>query len=139
MLDYVKTDHINKVVYPYDLKSSGKAECEFYKSFIEYGYSTQARLYWRLLRNAMDRDDYFREFRLDNFRFIVVSKNPEPHPLICEYKDTQKMGTLLYGKNNQVIIEDPYSIGETLYYYEHVKPFENTEDEYDIVEWLKDY
>ena len=139
MLDYVKTDHTKKVVYPYDLKSSGKAEHDFYKSFIEYGYANQARLYWRLLRNAMDRDDYFREFRLENFQFIVVSKNPDPNPLIWEYTDTQKSGTLLYGKNSQVVIEDPYSIGETLYYYEHIKPFENTKDVYNIVEYLKEY
>lgn len=143
MADLIITDHVNKVVHPYDLKTSGKPETEFPKSFVEYGYSTQARLYWRLIRNAMDRDELFRTYKLDNFVFIVVSKTPNPCPLLWEYKDTQKTGTVVYGSKNQFIFEDPYVLGERLYYYQNIYPEllpgVNKDGVNDIVEWLKDY
>lgn len=38
MADLIIVDHNKKVVYPYDLKTSGHKEYEFYKSFIDWGY-----------------------------------------------------------------------------------------------------
>ena len=33
----------------------------------------QARIYWRLIRQLMDKDEYFKDFTLKDFRFIVVN------------------------------------------------------------------
>ena len=43
MADLFIVDHDNKEVTPIDLKTSGKPEWDFYKSFIEWQYQIQAR------------------------------------------------------------------------------------------------
>lgn len=139
MLDLVITDTVNKIVYPCDLKTSGHSEWEFYNSFIQWGYSVQARLYYRLLRQAMDEDEYFRDFKLANYRFIVVNKNTLT-PLVWEYKDTVAIGDLYYGKNNEIVCRDPFNIGKDLTYYLEKQPKVPMGIELDklndIVEWL---
>lgn len=119
MLDLVIVDHKNKIVYPCDLKTSSKREYNFFKSFIEFGYSYQARLYWRLLRAAMDRDDYYKDFKLADFRFIVVNTTDIPNPLVWIFDKTQALGTLVIGNYT---LRDPEEIGKELSYYLETKP-----------------
>ena len=116
MLDNVLVDYINKKIYPVDLKTSSTPEYEFYKSFVKYGYSTQARLYYRILKEVVDNDDYFKDFEIEDFTFIVVNRNTLT-PLTWRYSDTKTYGTLNYGINNQIIIRDPFEIGKELNYY----------------------
>ena len=66
-------------------------------------YMIQARLYWRLLRATMDEDDYFKDFKLEDYRFIVVNKESLT-PLVWEFEDTAKMGALYYGKDRTDIV-----------------------------------
>ncbi len=119
MLDLVIVDHNRKIVIPCDLKTSSKREFKFFKSFIEYGYSYQARLYWRLLRNAMDRDDYYKDFKLLDFRFIVVNTTDVPQPLVWEFDKTQATGTLILGNYT---LRDPEEIGKELSHYLEERP-----------------
>ena len=119
MQDLVVVDHKNKVVYPCDLKTSHNREYNFPKSFIQFRYDIQARLYWRLLRKAMDRDDYFREFRLANFKFIVVNNFDTPLPLVWGFGKTQAAGTIELGG---VRLRDPEVIGDELYGYLENRP-----------------
>lgn len=119
MLDLVIVDHNRKIVIPCDLKTSSKREFKFFKSFIEYGYSYQARLYWRLLRRAMDRDDYYKDFKLLDFRFIVVNTTDVPQPLVWEFDKTQATGTLTLGNYT---LRDPEEIGKELSHYLEERP-----------------
>lgn len=116
MLDLVLVDHNNKRIIPVDLKTSSKPEWDFYKSFIEWSYSIQSRLYWRLLRANMDEDDYFKDFKLINYRFIVVNRKTLT-PLVWEFTDTQAKGTLIYGDHLNIKIRDPFDIGKELHSY----------------------
>lgn len=140
MADEIVVDHINKVVYPIDLKTSSHTEAEFFKSFIDWCYHIQARQYWRIIRATMDKDPYFKDFKLADYRFIVVNKKTLT-PLVWIYEDTQKYGTLYYGKNKQIECRDPYDLGKELHYYLHVKPavplgIEMNKDN-SLAKWLK--
>ena len=116
MVDCLYIDHANKTIIPIDLKTSSKPEWDFYKSFIEWNYSTQARLYWAIIRQNMDKDDYYKDFKLCNYLFIVVNRKTLT-PLVWEYEDTTAEGTLYYGKHKDIICRSPFEIGEELTSY----------------------
>ena len=119
MADLLIVDHDNKLVIPYDLKTSSHREYDFYKSFITWGYQCQARLYWRLIRKAMDRDDYYKDFTLANFRFIVVNSIDNPNPLVWLFDRSQAIGELNLGNH---VMRDPEVIGKELTHYLQDKP-----------------
>lgn len=116
MLDLIIVDYNNKKIYPIDLKTSSTPEAEFYKSFIKYGYSDQARLYYRNLAETCSKDDYFKDFEIEDFTFVVVNRNTLT-PLTWRYHDTKTFGDLVYGKDHNIICRDPFDIGEELNYY----------------------
>ncbi len=116
MMDLAVVDHQNKEVIPCDLKTSSHTEWDFYKSFNDWNYQIQCRLYWRLLKKTMEEDNYFKDFTLKDYRFIVVNKRTLT-PLVWECPFTSLNGTLNVGKNNQIEGRDPCEIGSELYKY----------------------
>lgn len=116
MADMLLVDNEHKVIYPVDLKTSGHPEWDFYDSFIQWNYQIQARLYWRIIRDNLDKDEYFKDYRLANYRFVVISRKTAT-PLVWEFEDTQVYGTLCYGRDCKVEMRDPLDIGEELYSY----------------------
>lgn len=121
MADEILVFHNTKKILPIDLKTSFKHEYDFYKSFIEWAYAHQARSYYRTLKANVEKDDYFKDFEILNWHFVVVNKE-SLNPLVWEYKDTKTEGTLYYGKNKQIIIRDPFEIAKELKYYLDNKP-----------------
>ena len=121
MSDLLVCDSRNKIIYPIDLKTSSHTEWDFYKSFIDWLYAIQARLYWRIIRANMDKDEYFRDYKLADYKFIVVNRKTLT-PLVWEFKDTTTLGTLYYGKNKQIEMRDPEDIGEELSSYLTSRP-----------------
>jgi hypothetical protein len=119
MPDLLIVNHKDKTVIPCDLKTSSGKEYDFPKHFIEWGYQIQARLYWRLIRQAMDKDEYFKYFQLRDFRFIVVNSNSIPVPLVWIFDGTQTRGDIILGGK---VCRDPEKIGEELVYYLTEKP-----------------
>lgn len=116
MLDTCLVDYANKRIYPIDLKTSSHWEDEFYKSFIQFNYQLQSRLYYRNLEANVRKDDFFKDFEIEDYTFIVVNKN-SLIPLTWRFKDTKTYGTLYYGKNKQIVVKDPFDIGKELNYY----------------------
>ena len=116
MADLIVVFHKTKKILPIDLKTSFKQEYNFYKSFLEWGYSHQSRLYWYVLNENLKKDDYFKDFEIMNWHFVVVNKKTL-QPLVWEDKDTKTRGTLYYGKNNQIVIRDPLELGIELKEY----------------------
>lgn len=116
MADLIMVDHEHKVIYPIDLKTSFKSEWDFYKSFLDWDYQIQARLYWRIIRSVLDNDPIFKDYKLADYRFIVVNRNTLK-PLVWEFKKTMALGTLTYGKMNQIELPDPEDIGKELHSY----------------------
>lgn len=119
MMDEVIVFHDKKLIVPVDLKTSSKPEWDFYKSFIEWRYDLQGRLYWRILRDNMNRDPYFKNFKLANYRFIVANKKTLT-PLVWLFENTQKMGDIIIKDN--ILLRDPFTIGEELNGYLKNKP-----------------
>lgn len=119
MADLLLTDYESKRVIPCDLKTSSHTEWNFQDSFLQWMYSVQARLYYRVIRATMDEDDYFKDFTLENYRFIVVNKRTLT-PLVWEFPYTTYNGTLMDDKGNKY--RDPFEIGKELQYYLHDRP-----------------
>ena len=119
MSDLLVVIHDKKLVVPVDLKTSYKPEWDFYKSFVECRYDIQGRLYWRIIRYNMDQDPYFKDFKLADYRFIVANRKTLT-PLVWLFEGTQKIGEIVTKDN--VILRDPFTIGEELNGYLINKP-----------------
>lgn len=119
MADELIVDYENKKVYPIDLKTSSHTEWDFEGHFLEWNYVIQARLYWRIIRANMDADPYFKDFTLEDYRFIVVNKQTLT-PLVWEFPLTKSSGTLVDSKGNE--FRDPFEIGKELKGYLDLRP-----------------
>ena len=119
MADDILVDYEHKIIYPTDLKTSGKPEWNFEHSFLQWLYLHQSRLYWRVIRANMDKDDYFKDFKLMPYRFIVVNKFTLT-PLVWEFPLTDSIGTLVDNEGNEY--RDPFEIGKELQGYLNLRP-----------------
>lgn len=79
----------------------------------------QARLYARILKDNVEKDPYFKDFEIANYRFIVVNKKTLT-PLVWEFPLTFSTGTLTDDDGNEY--RDPCEIGKELNYYLVNKP-----------------
>jgi hypothetical protein len=67
----------------------------------------------------MLKDDYFKDFTLEDYRFIIV--NPKTlTPLVWEFPLTKTTGSLVDDEGN--ISRDPFEIGKELRAYLDCKP-----------------
>lgn len=114
MADLIIVLHDKKLIVPIDLKTSYKPEYDFPKSFIEWSYYIQAMLYWRIIRDNMDRDSYFKDFRLANYRFIVANKNTL-NPLVWIFEQTQSEKSIITKDGRE--LRHPLIIGKELKNY----------------------
>ena len=140
MADLIIVDYKNKVVIPCDLKTSSHMEWDFYKSFVDWKYDIQARLYWANIRQNMDKDPYFKDFELLDYRFIVVNRKTLC-PLVWTYSYTRRLTEdLTFGKDGNILFRSPLKVGEELSYYLSSRPVLpigiKRDDNNDIVEWL---
>ncbi|QOR58324.1 PD-(D/E)XK superfamily exonuclease [uncultured phage cr106_1] len=74
MFDELIVDHVNKVIYPIDLKTTGYPEEEFQHSFMKWRYDIQAMLYTYILQECIKRDPYFSQFKIQHYQFIVINR-----------------------------------------------------------------
>ena len=116
MADLIMVNHKEKTIQMIDLKTSSHNEWEFYKSFVDWGYNWQARLYSRVFKVNMIKDEYFKDFTMLPYLFIVVNRNSLT-PLVWRFEDTFVEGTLTYGKKSPVEMRDPEDIGKDLHQY----------------------
>lgn len=140
MADLIVVCHSAKTVLPVDLKTSSHNEWEFPKSFQQWRYDIQARNYWRLIREAMSKDPYFRDFKLLDYRFIVVNR-ANLKPMVWEFPLTQAVGDIKIDTPTgyKITWRDPYTIGDELHDYLEstpTLPF-GSQPVNNIVEWLK--
>ena len=62
----------------------------------------------------MDNDDYFKDFKLAEYRFIVVNNIDNPVPLVWNFHQTPDSGLIQVGYKK---MRDPEDIGRELTYY----------------------
>ena len=141
MADLIICNHKNKELILCDLKTSGHEEYSFASSFLTWNYSYQARLYARVIAENIKNDPYFKDFKLSNYRFIVVNKT-NLTPLVWEFPYTFTTGDIrLETKNGYIkILKDPEYIGKELSYYlstgQKVPIGINEVGTNNIVEWI---
>lgn len=115
MLDLSWVDYKNKKIHLCDLKTSHKPEYKFPLSFLEWNYLIQSKLYTRVVQANIEKDEYFKDFTIEDFTFIVVNKDTLT-PLAWKFTDFNVKGTFVYGKN-KTELRDPEDIGKELHYY----------------------
>lgn len=119
MADLICVDYEKKVIYPVDLKTSSHTEWNFEESFKQWNYMIQSRLYWRVIKANLMNDPYFKDFKLMDYRFIVVNKFTLT-PLVWEFPLTQASGTLIDKEGKEY--RDPFEIGKELQTYLNLRP-----------------
>lgn len=119
MADLILVIHDKKLVVPVDLKTSSKPEWDFYKSFLEWRYDIQARLYWQIIRANMNKDPYFKDFTLADYKFIVANRNTLT-PLIWTFAKTTTDWDLV--TKDMKVLRHPFVIGKELKEYLTNKP-----------------
>ena len=139
MSDLLVVDYDKKIIYPVDLKTSSHPEWDFFKSFVQWDYQIQARLYWRIIRDNLDRDSYFKDFTLSDYRFIVANKTTLT-PLVWIFPHTEMVGTLFASKSS-LSFRDPEQIGAELTHYLNETPTVplgiDPDGDNNIAEWLE--
>lgn len=119
MMDEAIVDYEKKIVYPIDLKTSSTPEWEFEKSFIKWHYLIQALMYYNILKENLRKDDYFKDFTIADYKFIVV--NPKTlTPLVWEFPLTKMRGPFIDADGTEW--PDPFVIGKELQGYLNCKP-----------------
>ena len=121
MADLILVDHVNKIIYPIDLKTSSHPEWEFFLSFVQWRYDIQGRLYWRIIRHNLDKSPVFKDYKLANYTFVVVNRKTLT-PLAWEFMNTKAKGILIYGDDDSIKLEDPFSIARVLKGYLDNRP-----------------
>ena len=92
LLDLLIIDHINKVVKPIDLKTTGKYITDFPKSFIQFRYYLQAAYYTEAVRYFIKQSPLLlgvdiSDYTIENFSFIVAEKANYSLPYIYKCTD----------------------------------------------------
>ena len=117
MMDECIVLHDKKLIIPVDLKTSCSCEeKDFYFNFLQWHYQLQARLYSRILRANLDQDEYFKDFKILNYRFIFCHKD-SCSPLVWEFEETHSKGTLYFGRHKQIGLPDPEDLGKELHLF----------------------
>lgn len=102
----------------------------------------QARLYWRIIRHVMDRDPYFKDFKLADYNFIVANKKTLV-PLVWRFSLTTDISEVITFRDGSIVLRDPEVIGKELSDYLQKRPpvpngIELTKPN-DIVKWIENY
>lgn len=69
----------------------------------------------------MDKDPYFKSFKLNDYKFIIISKGTKT-PLVWNFPDTTNKGANIYGKDLQIELPQWRNVLEELHYYLDVNP-----------------
>ena len=82
MLDYLEIDHLNKVVYPYDLKCTWAVERFFEDGYLYRRYYIQAYVYYTAVKHYIASREDLKGYRVEYMRFIVCDSINYFNPLI---------------------------------------------------------
>lgn len=93
MLDEIIVNHKDKTILPIDLKTT-KSVITFNHSFYQWGYFIQAQLYTYILEQNIKNDDYFKDFKILNYKFIAVDKYLLL-PIVFNYEGNHSMTSLI--------------------------------------------
>lgn len=139
MFDRIVVDYKRKIIYPCDLKTSSSMEYEFFKSFMKWNYYIQANMYSWILREILKKDEFFKDFIIDDFRFIVINRYNR-NPLIWKYNTMYDANEIILG--NEKVKNWPVLIRELDFYLKNNSTVPigiNSDKDNSINEWLNIY
>lgn len=92
-LDLVIIDHNKKLICPYDIKTLGKSVGSFKSSVNERRYDIQGCMYSMALYHLIFLSNdpvwsQYKDYRIDNFKFIVESTKYIGNPLVFKMSDS---------------------------------------------------
>ena len=88
MFDKIIVDHRNKQIFPIDLKTTSMPEENFASAFWMWKYYIQASLYKYILEQVCSQDDYFKDFTIHPFKFVVINKE-SLSPIVWEFDNEE--------------------------------------------------
>ena len=102
MPDLVVVNHKEKIIIPCDLKTTGSPEEIFGEhSFYQWRYFYQAQMYTYILKQIISKDEYFKDFKIKGYEFIVINRNTLT-PMVWHY-DSNFSETDITDKNGEII------------------------------------
>ena len=109
---------------------------------MQWSYMIQASLYTELVKQAIIKDTYFKDFKIAYFQFITIN-NATRIPLVWEYKGSKSIEETTYGKEGQFKCPSWRKLATELWYYLSEKPRVpigiKLDEPNDIIEWLNKY
>ena len=82
LLDMIHVDHTNKIVYPFDIKTTGDSVFKFEQSVMKFRYYLQAAWYTLALTYE------YPEYKIENFKFLVINNENPSLPLVYKCSDS---------------------------------------------------
>lgn len=122
MDDLIVVDHKNKTIQICDVKTSSEEEYLFSRHFMKWQYWMQAEIYTYILKQNILKDDYFKDFKILPFKFLVINRNNRT-PLVWEWplSDCEK-DIVIEGKTRNIYIPSWIGYAEDLDMYLSLKP-----------------
>ena len=114
-IDLLRIDHENKLISIYDIKTGAELPTNFENSFYFFKYYLQVVSYLIAISYLIFKYDQFKDYKIDKFRFIYISKKLSNTP--CVYEVDEKL-------------VDEFFKGWRNGKGEYVKGFEQLVDEY---------
>lgn len=94
LLDLVIIDHVNKIIYIIDLKTTAKSVYNFEHSYIKFRYYLQGSMYYQGLRKIFNQDKKYEGYSLNTPLFVVAEQGSHNPPFIFEMSyDDMMVGT----------------------------------------------
>lgn len=82
MLDIMIVDHVNKIIYPKDLKTGESRN--FYQNFNRFHYPMQSSAYTLAIKSLINSTPELKEYKVGKFEFIYISRESINTPMIFE-------------------------------------------------------
>lgn len=109
MFDCIVVDYKTKTIHPIDIKTTSRPEYDFAKSFIDFNYHYQARLYVRILSSILTDTEYG-DFTIEPMNFLVINRK-RLKPLFFKFNQSFAKGDLQLGNT---LVKDPEDVGKEL-------------------------
>ena len=103
MFDMIYVDYENKIIYPIDFKTTSKDESEFQNSFLQWRYDIQATMYSFILREICKQDEFFKDFKIEPFKFLVINKYNNL-PLFWQYDESVEFKQSYIAFNDKLLL-----------------------------------
>jgi len=105
-IDILIVNHDTKTIYIYDLKTGSDYPRQFAKSSIyKFKYTYQAYLYHTGLTNFIKDIPEYKDYTVDDFRFVYISRVDPRFPIILKISDQMQ-----YSFQNFGLITDKYEL-----------------------------